>query len=182
MKKVIILAALAIASLTSCDKVTTNIEVDDVTFDFEAITAGSPSSSSISRNAAMTSTFSVTRSVSLAEIGSSELMKYADRITKIAVNSSLLKVTIEPSGEYTVTNLTVSAVGVPGSLVVPEYVIGDVFTPPANMETYTIAFIMKLLNNEPIEVTVSGQTDAPTGVKVKISYENDLVFTAKVLN
>jgi hypothetical protein len=126
--------------------------------------------------------FSVTRTVDVSEIESSDVIEYANKISNVTVNNSLINVTTTPAGNYTVANLTVSVDGVSGSLVVPSYTIGSAFTPPSNMNTYTAAFIMKLLSAESVTVTVSGKTDAPAGTTVDISYENDLVFTAKLFD
>jgi len=126
--------------------------------------------------------FTVTRTVNISELGSSELDEYANKISNVVVNSSLINVTIVPAGSYTVSNLTVSAAGVSGSLVVPSYTVGGAFTPPSNMFTYTATLIMKLIEAKSLTVTVSGDTDAPVGTTVNISYENDLIFTASLLN
>jgi hypothetical protein len=182
MKKVFIFAALAMASLTGCDKVTHDFTVENVKFNFEAVTVdGATTKSAMTGTAAdAQSSFSVTREVSLAEIGSTEFKEYLDRISKVMVDNSLLEVTFNPAGVYTIYDLIFTAEGVSGSLVVPSYKLGDAYTAPTNLNTYMSAFIMKLKDAEKIKVTVAGKTDAPTGVRVKICYEYDLVFTAKL--
>jgi len=185
MKKIIIAAlTCAIVSLVSCDKLkdtlSHDIKVNKVKFDFTAITSDGTDTKAVSTRAT-TNTFAGTRTVDISEIGSSELMEYAGKISKVAVNSTLLNITANPSGSYTVTNLTLTADGVPGSLIIPSYSLGSAFTPPSGMDAYTSAFIMKLLAAKTVTVMVSGQTDAPAGTTIQISYESDLVFTASVL-
>jgi len=184
MKKVFIIAALAAVSLTGCDKITHDFTAENVKFSFEAVTVDGATAKSAMTGTAVEaiSSFTVEREVNLAEIGSSELTEYLSRITKVAVDNPLLEVTFQPAGEYTIYDLTLTAEGVSGSLVIPSYTVGEDFIPPTNMNTYTAAFIMKLISAEKLDVTVAGQTDAPKDVQIKISYEYDLVFTAKLNN
>jgi len=187
MKKMLIAALVcAMVSSVGCDKIkdaaSRDFNVKNVKFDFSAITEGAAASASaVGMRAETPNTFSVTREVNLSEIGSSDLMDYAGKISKVAVNSSLLNITASPSGSYSVANVTVKADGVSGSLLVPSYTLGGTFTAPANMNAYTSTFIMKLLSAKTITVTVSGQTDAPAGTTIRISYESDLLFTASLL-
>jgi len=182
MKKVFIMAALAMASLAGCDKVTHDFTVENVKLNFEAITVDNEAAKSAMTGTAIDAKtkFSVKREVNLAEITSSELMEYKDRITKVAVDNLSLKVTFEPAGNYTIEDLTLTADGVSGSLDIPSYKAGDDFIPPSNLNSFTSAFFKKLISAGKLEVTVEGITDAPKGVKVKVCYEYDLVFTAKL--
>ena len=126
--------------------------------------------------------FSVTRTVSLADIGSSELTEYKNMIDRVKVDNTQLQVTVSPSGSYTVTELKIAATGVAGSpLAVPSLSVGGTFSPPAGIEAFTSALVMKLVSAGSVEVTVSGVTDAPAGATLSISYDNDLTFTASVL-
>ena len=43
---------------------------------------------------------------------------------------------------------------------------------------YTSTFLMKLLDAEKIDVTVTGQSDAPAGTTLNIKYQNDIMCTA----
>ena len=185
MKKSFIIAALALASLTGCekikDKASKDIKANGVKFEFEAVTGDVASKSATIVKNAVTSSFSKTRTVDISELGKSELSDYANKVSKIVADNSLLKVTFTPAGNYTVTNLVFSAKGVTGSLSVPSYTVGSAFTPPANTNAYFESFVMKLIDEKSIEVTVTGDTDAPKGTNVKISYENDLVITVKLL-
>ena len=187
MKKILIFALICTTvSLTGCGKIrnatSREFTVNGVDFGFTAITNSSDAVASGTRTAAEMSTFSVTRTVNISEIGDSDIIEYAKKISKVAVNSSVLSVTTDPWGDYTVENLTVSVAGVSGSpLVVPSFTLGDTFVPPAGMNSFTSSFIMKLLRDKSVTVTVSGETDAPEGTEVDIIYENDLVFTAKLL-
>ena len=187
MKKLFIMAAIAGVALAGCDKLkeaaSSDFTVDDVTFNFSADVDNGAEAATKSggTRASAANSFTVTRTVNISEIGSPDVVEYASKISKVMVNSSLLNVTTTPAGSYTVTNLTVSAVNVSGSLVIPSYTVGGTFTPPSNMNSYTATFITALINAKSVSVTVSGETDAPTGTTVNISYENDLVFTAKLL-
>jgi len=59
--------------------------------------------------------------------------------------------------------------------------MGSTFTAPANMNSYTTAFVMKLLAAKTVQVTVTGNSDAPAGTKIDVKYESDIVFTASLL-
>jgi hypothetical protein len=177
----------AMTSLMSCDKIkdatSKDFTVDNVRFDFEAVVAGGvpKAAMAIVRTAETNNSFSVTRTVNLDEIGSDDIVEYADKISKVMVNSSLLHVTVSPADTHSVTNLTVTAAGVAGSLVIPSCTVGGDFTLPDNTKAYTTAFIMKLLSAGSLTVTVEGQTDAPAGTTINVRYENDLIFTASLL-
>jgi len=178
-----VLGCAMMMSLTSCDKIkeatSHDFTVKNVNFDFTAITNGAVSA--VVTRADGTTSFSETRMVDISEISSSELAKYVNKINKVRVNSSQLTVTMIPAGIYTVTNLTISAVGVPGSIVIPSYTLGEAFIQPLGMDAYTSAFIVKLIDSKKVEVTVSGTTNAPEGTTVKVSYKNELLFTASLL-
>jgi hypothetical protein len=197
----------AAMALTGCekikDKMSTEFTVDNVRFDFSAVTTegmktmatetttATESKSSDapdydiaippSLRSATTNTFTETRTVNLSEIGSSDVVEYAGKISDVKVAGSQIKITATPAGNYSFTNLTLSAGGVPGALIVPLYVIGEPFTPPADIDAYTAAFILKLLGVKSLSVTVTGLTDAPAGTTIRISYENNLIFTASLL-
>lgn len=181
-KKIMIFAlTCAMVSLASCDKIkeatSRDFKVNNVKFDFTA----TPTTGTGLMKAETLNTFSVARSVNISELGSSDVTEYAGKISKVVVNSSSLKITTVPAGAYTVANVTVTAEGVSGSLLISSYTLGDTFTPPSNMNTYTSALIMKLLSAKTVTVTISGQTDAPTSATILISYESNLLFTASLL-
>ena len=186
MKKILIFALIcATASLASCDKIkdatSRDFTVNNVKLDFTAITKDGSETQAVMLRSGTVSSFSVTRTVDLSEMGSEEMMEYASKISKVVVNASLVSITMTPSENYTISDLKISADGVPGSLVIPSYTIGDQFTAPSDMETYMAAFIMKLLSTKSLSVTVSGQSDAPAETVVNIRYENDIVLTASAL-
>ena len=183
--KVFFLFAVVVVLVTGCnlidDAASIDIEANDVRFNFEAVTGEGGARSVVARAAGDTgNTFSVTRTVKLEEI-SADVANNAERISKVIVNSSGLVITTSPSLSYKVSNLKLSAKGVSGSLSVPSYTVGGAFTAPSNMATYTATLVMKLVDNGSVEVTISGETDAPAGTTIYIKYENDLVFTAKLL-
>jgi len=190
MKKILFSALMcAMISFIGCDKLkeanSVDIKVNNVKFNFEALTknvsaAPAGDSSSPALRAGGTTSFSVERTVDITEIGSTELAEYLNKINKVKANNSLLKVTAVPSGNYTVTNLTVTVTGITESLTIPSYTLGGTFTAPANMNTFTNSFLMKLVAG-PVKVKVEGQTDAPAGTTVYVVYECDLVFTANVI-
>ena len=128
-----------------------------------------------------TTSSTVTRTVNISEMGNDDIIEYAGKISKIAVNSSLITVTAVLAGTYTVTDLKVTATGVTGELVIPSYTMGSSFTAPVNMNAYTTAFIMRLLSVKTIQGTVTGKSDAPAGTTIHIKYESDIVFTASLL-
>ena len=176
LKKGLLMAALTVILSAGCeslkDSVTTDIDAENVKLEFTAVTESKKSE---------TSSFSVTRTVNIAELSYEEIVEYAEKIDKVTVNSSGFSAEVTPAGSYTITNLTVTAEGVPGSLSVPSYTVGEAFAAPAGMNDYTALFIMKLIGEKSLTVTVSGETDAPAGTTVTISYESDLVFKVKVL-
>ena len=186
-KKLISVLVCAAVSLAGCNKIkdatSRDFTVNGVEFGFTAVTtADAAIAKGATKAAGETSTFSVTRTVNISEIGDSDIIEYANKISKVAVNSSTLSVTTDPSGSYIVENLTVSAVGVSGSpLVIPSYTLGGAFTSPAGMNDFTAGFIMKLLRDKSVTVTVSGETNAPANTEVNIIYDNDLLFTASLL-
>ena len=190
MKKNLIYALLcAMLSLVGCDKLkeatSHDFTVKNISFDFTADAEDSPAASSSSTEpsmrAATITSFSVTRTVDISEMGSSEITTYASKIYNAVVNSALVSIETTPSGSYTVSNLKISAPGVSGSLIIPSYTIGGAFTAPSNMNAYLSDFILKLIDAKSLSVTVSGQTDAPTGTTIDISYESDVLFTASIL-
>jgi hypothetical protein len=171
---IILLAGIA---LVGCDAIkeaaSHDFTVNNVDFDFSTTVSAATRAGG--------NPFTLTRTVTISEIGSSDIVAHADKISKVVVSSSLFNITASPEGDYTVIGLTISAVNVPGSLVISSYTMGDAFTPPANINTYTAAFIMKLLRDKSLTVTVSGETDAPAGTTLNISYKNNLIFTAFLL-
>ena len=189
MKKIISFALLCmILSPISCDKIkeatSKDFKVKNVNFNFSAESiAGTPAKSAeaMIMRAAATQTFTETRTVNISEIGSDDVMEYASKISKVSVDNSLIKITVNPAGTYTVESLTITAAGVTGSIIVPSYTIGDTFTLSSDMNAFTNAFIMKLLSAKSVSVTVTGTTDAPVGTTINVSYISDLIFTASIL-
>ena len=191
MKKNLIFALVcATVMLTGCDKIdkltSRDFTVRNIAFDFTAVTDDAPvavtsgSTETTLRSGTMSS-FTVTRTVDISEMGSSEIIEYANKISKVQIDGTTVNVSAVPPGSYTVTTLTITAAGVPGSLVIPSYTLGDAFTPPAGMDAYTTAFIMRLLSAKQVSVTVAGQSDAPPGTTLNISYKSDIIFTASLL-
>ena len=187
-KNLISVLVCAMVSLSGCDKLNDatshDFTVNNISFAFTATAhddvATLSGEASVTTRAAAMRTFTVTRTVDISEIGSSDVDKYANKINKALVNAAKVSVATVPSGSYAVVDLTISATGVPGSLVIPAYTIGDAFTAPSGMSVYMAAFIMQLINAETITVTVSGQTDAPAGTTLTVSYESDVMFTASL--
>ena len=189
MKKILFSALICVMfSFIGCEKLkeanTIDIKVNNVTFDFEALVqdmsaAPSVDSSTPSLRVGGTTSFSVERSVDIDEIGSTELNEYLNKINNVKANNSLLKITAAPSGNYIITNLTVTIKGI-DPLTIPSYTLGGTFTAPSNMNTFTNSFLTKLLKG-PVKVKIEGQTDAPAGTTVYVVYECDLVFTANVI-
>jgi len=186
MKRIFILAALAMITLASCDKVkdatSKDVTVNGVEFKFMATTAAVKSGgASIARSATTNSSFNITEELDISDLSDEEVIEYADKIRKIKVKSSQVKVTMNAPGKLTVTNFVISAEGVTGKITVPSYTVGDVFEPTKEMNEYTASLIEKLLKSKKLKVTVSGETDAPVGTIVTVSYKNDIVFTISLL-
>ena len=174
-------------SLISCDKLkdatSKDFKVNNVSFKFIAESKAGATTTSIgalSTRAAATQSFTVTRTIDISELGSDDVVKYANKIDAVRINNSLVQVTVNPAGTYTVENLTVTASGVSGSIVIPTYTTGASFTLTSDMNTFTSAFIMKLVSAKTVSVTVTGMTDAPVGTTLNISYDSDLLFTASI--
>jgi hypothetical protein len=184
MKKIILPALLCIiVSLTGCDKMKKDFKVNGVKFDFtteskSGTLAKAPGEVTL-RSA--TQSFTVTRAVDISEMGNDDVVEYAKKINSVVVNNSLIRVTTVPAGTFVVENLTVTAAGVPGSIVIPSYTIGSLFSLTADMNVFTSAFMMKLINSKSVSATVKGNTDAPPGTVINISYESDLLISASVL-
>ena len=184
MKKILLAALIcAMTSLAGCDKLKHDITVNNVKFAFDTTVAGNAATTyqAVATRAGTDNTFTVTRTVNISEMGSSEIMEYKGKITNVIVNRSLLNITTNPAGSYSVADVTVTADGVTGSLLVPSYTLGDDFNPPANMITYTTALVKELIKAGTVSVTVAGKTDAPAGTTINISYESDLLLKASVL-
>ena len=190
MKKTLIYALLcAMVSLIGCEKLkditSRDFTVNNIAFDFTATAQDNVTTQSgdpaVTARAGETTSFTVTRTVDISEMGNNDIIEYANKINKIAVNSSVITVTSSPAGAYTVTNLKVTTAGVTGELLIPSYTMGNAFVAPANMNAYTTAFIMRLLSAKTVQVTVAGQSDAPAGTTINIKYESDIVCTASLL-
>lgn len=181
MRKIYLLTVLLIATLPACDKIeeatSRDIKIDNVKFNFETAIQALKSTRSAEINS-----FSIMKTIQLSDLNSQDLVDYASKIKEVKVNRSEIVVTFNPTGNYTITDLEIDIAGVSGSpLVIPSYSANEAFVAPAKMKEFTSAFLMKLLSNTSVDVMVSGNTDAPAGTTIKISYDNDLVFTAKLL-
>ena len=184
MKKILLAALIcAMMSLAGCDKLKHDFEVNNVKFTFDTTVTDNAATThaAVATRAGTDNTFAVTSIVELSDMGSSELIEYAHKVNSVVVNHTLLNITAVPAGNYNVANVTLTANGVAGSFVVPSYTLGSAFTPPANMNSYTAALFKKLISAKQVTVTITGQTDAPVGTEIKISYESDLLIKASVL-
>jgi len=186
-KKLFAALTCALMVFVSCDKLkdatSHDFNVSNVKFKFEAPTSGNAvaKQATIATRAGTDNNFTVTRIVNLSEMGNSDVIEYSKKISNVKVNSSQLNITSTPAGGYTVADVKVTAVGVKGELLVSSYTLGSTFSPPANMNAYTAAFVKELIKAGTVSVTVSGKTDAPAGTTININYESDLVLTASVL-
>jgi len=189
MKKILIsMIACAMMLPLGCEKIkdatSRDFKVNNIQFDFTATTKDDVSTTignpSVTTRAAAITSFTVTRTVDISELGSDDLVEYANKINKIVVNNSIVSITASSAGDYTITNLTITAEGV-GDLIIPSYSIGGTFSAPSNMNSYTSDFLMKLLSVKKINVTVKGQSDAPAGTTIYINYKSDIVCTASLL-
>ena len=188
MKKIVCSTLVCmIMSLISCDKIkeATSIDfhVNGVNFQFSAVSNAETSTKSAEEVTlrALPQTFTVTRTVDIAELGDPDVIKYADKINNVEVSNAQIVVTSIPEGDYTIENLTVTAVGVTGSLVVDRsFTTNSAFTLLPTSNAFTKDFILKLRKAKSVPVTVTGKTDAPAGTTIHISYESDLLFTANI--
>jgi len=189
MKKIFFPMIAFAMLLLGCEKIkeatSYDFTVNNIRFNFAAIAKEATTLSGnpvvTTRAGGTTTSFAVTQTVNLSDLGSADLVKYANKISKVEVNNSTVTVTANPSDNYTITDLKIVADGVSGSIEIPSYTIGDDFTEPAGMKTYTSALIKKLLETGSISVTVTGMSDAPTGTTISISYKSDILFTASLL-
>jgi len=189
MKKVVILAALAISSLAGCDKIkdatSKDIKVDGVKFDFTAVTqeGGTKSVTMIKTSETETTTFTETRVVDIKEFNSQDVEEYRKKVNDVIADNSKVRVKTTPSGVYTVTNLTITAPVVQTeSLVIPSLTVGGVFQSNKKLDEYMEAFATKVLDDKAVvTVTVSGEINAPKGTTVTVTYESDFVFKASML-
>ena len=169
--KTIIYSALVcvVMSLMSCGKTkdTTSERLSAIcVFNFSAETQAG----------AATNSFTKTQTLDISKLGSDYFIARKDKINNVEVYAGELTITVDPGENCTIENLTITAVGVAGSLVVPSFKISDMFITPSNIIEYTGAFVMKLVKDE-VLVTVSGMTDAPAGTIINIYYESYLMFT-----
>jgi len=190
MKKIIFYALMCLCLLTAgCEKIkeatSKDFKVNNVSFDFTAEskseTALRSAAGEIALRAAATQSFTLTRKVIIDELKDNDAITYASKIREVAVNASRINVTTVPANDYTVENLTITAVGVDDSIVVPSYTMGGAFTFTTDMNKFTSAFITKLLATRSILVTIKGYTDAPAGTTLNINYGCDLVLTASII-
>ena len=189
MKKISFFALMCmIVSLTGCDKIkdatSKEFKVNGVKFAFSAESkAGTAmlSTDALSLRAATTQSFTVTRTVDISEMGSDEVIEFANKINNVAINNALIQITTVPAGIYNFEDITVTAAGVPGQIVISSYTIGNTVTFTPDMNAFTSAFIMKLISNKSASATVKGKTDAPAGTIINISYESDLILTASII-
>ena len=189
-----LMAIVAVILFVGCDKIkdatSVDVKVDNVAFSF--ITPVESAIQQPAENAGQQilfasnqtqeevwNTFTATREINVDEIGSSDVKKYIDQISKITANQATVSISTDPAGTYTVSELKISYDG-GGSLTIPSYKMGEAFTPPSELNVYISGFVWKLLSGNNIKVTVSGKTNAPAGTSVIVKYETDLVFTASI--
>ena len=188
MKKIILAALVCMGmSLISCDKIkemtSKDITVNGVNLNFPiTINAAAVAPGEMQLfSAAAPRSFNVTTRVHLDELGKPDMVEWANKITKVAVTNSVVTVTANPSGNYIVENLNITAVTVSGSLIVPTYTFGNPFTLTTEMKAFTGGLFFKLLRDKVLDVTIKGDTDAPAGTIININYKSDLVLTASLL-
>ena len=189
-----LMAIVAVILFVGCDKVkeatSVDVKVDNVAFSFITPVASSvqqPTGNTgqqilFASNQAqeeILNTFTVTRAINIDEIGSSDVKKYIDQISKVTAKQATVSISTDPAGIYTVSELKMSYEG-GSSLTIPSYKIGEAFTSPSELNAYISGFVGKLLSGGDIKVTVSGKTDALVGTSIIVKYETDLVFTASI--
>jgi len=136
--------------------------------------------SDLPQTKAATNAFSVTRLITISELGE-KVANAANIIKDMSVNNLKITVTAEPKGKYTIDGLAVTVSGLEGSpFIIPTFKVGDNITPPAGMADFIAAFFMKVLEGKG-DITISGHTDAPYGTTIFVIIENNLVFTVSML-
>lgn len=179
-----ILALTASVCFSGCDKIkdaaSFDVTVRGVQFEFDAPVEGASqrSAAAVTRAGELTS-FSVTRTIKAADI-SAELEKHGDKISEVKANNSTVTISVNPHGDYTVSDLKISYTG-GSAFTVPSYSVGEALTPPAGLDKYLSGLAFKLFVSGQVEVTVTGKTDAPAGTTVTIRYKNDVVATVSPL-
>ena len=117
--------------------------------------------------------FGVSGSLNLSLSNMSGFAEYTQLLGFIrGVEITNPRLSITPAN-ISVSNLKIDATGI-GSMIIPSYTTGSSFNPPAEWNPFFSNLFLKLLENNPITVTVSGETDAPVGTTLTITYTNDL--------
>ena len=175
-------------ALSSCDKVTTTIDVGDLTVKLDDITVGDDGggakSAGIVRLAeGALNPFYAEQTLSMDMLAglSSEAKDYQSRITKVKVGPATSVTITSTDGSATVVeDFEIKAAGVK-TLSVPEYRFGEPYTD--NIEEFATQLLMKLFaSSNGVPITVSGKTDVVSGKKLQIEITlSDVSLVAKVL-
>jgi len=174
-------------ALSSCEKVTTTIDVGDLTVQLDDITVGDDGAKSAGivrlAEGALTP-FSASQTLSMDMLAglSSEAKDYQSRVTKVNVGPETSVTITSTDGNATVVeDFKIEAAGVQ-TLSVPEYHIGEPYT--ENIEKFATQLLMKLFtSSNGVPITISGKTDVVSGKNLQIEITlSDVSLVAKVLS
>ena len=186
IKNQIVLLACFFA-LSSCDKVSTTIDVGDMSIQLEDITVGDDGgvkSFAIVRLAddALTP-FNASQTLTMDMLAglSSEAKEYKSKISKVEIGpeSSITITTTDENGTV-VEDFEIKAAGVK-TLSVREYHFGEPYT--GNIEEFATQLLMKLFaSSNGVPITISGKTDVESGKNLKVKIVlSEVSLVAKVL-
>jgi len=173
-------------ALSSCDKVTTTIDVGTLSIQLDDITVGDAAVKSTGMvkfaDDALNSFYAEqTLSMSMLAGLSSEAEEYQSRITKVEIGpESSITITTTDGNGTVVEDFEMKATGVK-TLSVPEYRFGTPYT--GNIEEFATQLLMKLFTgSNGVPITVSGKTDVESGKNLKVKIVlSEVSLVAKVL-
>ena len=176
-------------ALSSCEKVTTKIDVGDLTVKLDDIKIGDDGSA---KSAGMVrfddgtlTSFSASQTLSMDMLAglSSEAKDYQSRITKVEIGTESSVIITSTDGSATVVeDFKIEAAGV-RTLSVPLYHFGTPYT--GDIEEFATQLLMKLFSSGSagVPITISGKTDVDSDktLQVKITL-SEVSLVAKVLS
>lgn len=183
MKKLHIAIVFAVSLLTAgCsefldDAEGTNIDAEDVRFDFSATVEGS-GQGELSDTPNRFTTF---RSLTVSDIGSREVTERAGEITDIAIEETSLLVRASDGAEYLVKNLSIETDVTGSPQVIEKYLTGKEYRADWPMMEFVVRLVARLVKGDEMVVTITGNTDAPVGTRLDIDLNSEIDFEADPL-
>ena len=173
-------------ALCSCEKVTTTIDVGDLTVKLDDITVGDGGAKSagiVRLDEGALTPFNVQQTLSMEMLAglSSEAKDHQSRITKVEIgHETSITITSTDGSATEVKDFKIEAAGVK-TLSVPEYRFGTPYT--GNIEEFATQLLMKLFTSSSVPITISGKTDVASGKNLHIEIRlSEVSLVAKVLS